>query len=109
MAQLNFSYLVSTTHTMRLDVLQNVLTPGFVNTATVTLESLVDATTGGVVSGQTFPLALNYVPASNGVYQATLEPDLDVVIGQRLRGTILANAGGGVQRRWVAHILVEAG
>lgn len=44
------------------------------NDATVTLESIVDHR-GNAVTGITVPLAMNYVAASNGTYQATIDED----------------------------------
>ncbi len=50
----------------------------YINDATVTLATIVD-TDDVAVSGQTFPVSMGYVAASDGIYQATMEDTLLLV------------------------------
>ncbi len=55
---------------LELDGLRNEITGAFLNAATVTA-TLVDS--GGVnVTGQSWPLALDYVSDSDGIYRGTI-------------------------------------
>lgn len=70
---------------------KNALTDAYINNATVTC-TLKDSA-GVNVLGQTWPLTLSYVSASNGVYKGTLEDGLTLVRG----------------RYYVAHVDIDAG
>ena len=67
--------LTGTAHTLTLRNLQNGLAPGFLATATVTA-TVYNAATDVAILGQTWPITLDYVLQSQGVYRATLEEDL---------------------------------
>jgi hypothetical protein len=103
----SLAYLNATTHVFTLPQLRNALLPGYISTATVTV-SLADAVTGIPIVGQAWPAALDYVASSNGDYSGTLDADLVVTVGQRLRATVLAVAGS-VQRTWVVDVVVQEG
>ena len=64
--------------------LKDTIDDAYINTATVTATIVDDA--GVQVSGQVWPLELDYVTGSNGVYRALLPHDLltDLTIDYKL-------------------------
>jgi hypothetical protein len=86
-------------HVVELRGLKDATTGAFLNAATCTV-TLIDDQTGLNVAGETWPLAMAYVTASNGVYRATLADTLTLVDGQRYTARISANGGAGKQARW---------
>lgn len=89
----------------RLDVQLDDGDGVFLNAATVTA-TLVDAATEVVITGQTYPLTLAYVAASDGEYLGTLSKDVVVTKGQRLTLQVTAISGG-VQAYWEIPVLVR--
>lgn len=83
---------------IELDGLKNEVTGEYVNNATVTF-TLKDAA-GATVTGQSFPTAMPYVTASNGLYRATLSDAAAVVVGTRYVVEINVDAGGGLNGKW---------
>lgn len=77
----------------------------YLNSATVTA-ILVDAATLVAVTGQTWPLTLAYVAASDGEYLGTIEYDVVVTTGQRLTLQVTA-VSGGVRAYWEIPVLVR--
>lgn len=55
---------------------------------------------GTSVSGQTFPITLSYIVATDGNYQATLENTLSMVEGSIYTATISATSSGGLYAEW---------
>jgi len=84
--------LVQNDQLIQLSGVQNALTGAYINNAAVacTLKNKADES---VVSGQTFPLTMTYVPASNGVYEAILEDGLALVNKQKYIVEISVDAG----------------
>ena len=78
---------------------QNVLTGDFLNSATVQV-TVVDATTETEVNGETWPLTLSYVAASNGDYRGVLSDQLVLQEQQSLRYDVVVDAGAGLRREW---------
>lgn len=76
----------------------------FINDATVTLHTLED-TVGNTVSGITTPLAMSYIAASNGRYEATVPKEVVVVVGTRYDATIRAVTPGGTDAEWVERMV----
>lgn len=83
---------------VELDGLTNAATGAFVNTATVTLTTIRDAA-GVEVSGETFPKTMNYVTASDGKYQATVDKALALTPGQAYTAVIDV-AVSGIDGHW---------
>jgi len=79
---------------LTVDGVQDTTDDSFINTATVTA-SLKDAA-GVDVPGQTFPLALTYVAASDGKYQGLLEDTLTLAVQTPYTLTIDIDAGAGL-------------
>lgn len=70
---------VSTDNVIRVEGLKNTLSGEFINDGTVEV-TLTDED-GVEFAGQTWPLALDYVAASDGVYQGTLQDTIDAEDG----------------------------
>lgn len=77
---------------VEVDELKNSATDAYINNATVNLTAIKDAA-GVNVTGITFPLAMSYVSASNGKYQATVDKALALVAGQAYTAIIDAVSG----------------
>jgi hypothetical protein len=63
--------------------LRNAVTNEIVNDADVTL--VVYDSTDTIMTGDTFPKTLDYVPDSKGVYRATLSAAIPWVVGETYR------------------------
>ena len=85
--------------------LQNEVSGAYLNSATVTV-TLVDAD-GTEVAGETWPLTMDYVAASDGNYRATLTDTLSALLssGVDLVAQITANGGAGLNGYWEIPIL----
>ncbi len=94
---------------IELDGLKNKVADTFLNSATVTV-TIVDK--GGVeVTGQTWPLAMDYVASSDGIYRGTIE-DVAVFLlftaptafqqtqGSNYTAQVTANGGTDLQGYW---------
>jgi len=90
---------------LELQGFKDVVADTFINNATVTV-TLVDKD-GTNVAGETWPLTMVFVGASNGVYRATLKDTLTVTLGEVLTAQISANGGAGLQGRWDLPIVVK--
>lgn len=72
----------------------------FINNATVALVSLVDLGSGAEVAGVSYPVSLEYVADSDGVYEATLPYGLQIENGRRYTATVRAETPGGERGEW---------
>lgn len=89
---------LSNDNLLSIEGLKNSSSGSFMNTATVTA-TLKDSS-GTSVSGQTFPITLSYIVATDGNYQATLENTLSMVEGSIYTATISATSSGGLYAEW---------
>jgi len=98
---------VSNDSLLKLDGLEDeaATTTTYINDATVTA-TLVDED-GANVSGQSWPVTLSYVAASNGNYRATLEDVLVLSHGSNYTAKITANGGAGLMGYWELPIAAE--
>ncbi len=78
--------------------LKDIALNTFVNDATV-LVTLTD-TAGVEVVGQSWPVTLTYVTASDGNYRAVLEDGLVLLSGRKYTAVITADAGGDLLGKW---------
>lgn len=78
--------------------LKNEVTGEYVNDATVTFTLKTAA--GAVVTGQSFPAAMPYVPASNGLYRANLSDEVAISVNVRYVVEISVDAGSGLKAKW---------
>lgn len=78
--------------------LMNEVSGDFLNSATVTV-SLADSD-GNPVAGNAWPLALEYVAASDGIYRVTLADTLDLAPNARYVADLIADGGAGLRAQW---------
>lgn len=77
-----------------LSGLKDKITAAFVNDATVAVTVSKD---GSNVSGETWPLSMAYISASDGDYRAVLTSLLDIAVGDSVIIDVsVLTAGGGV-------------
>lgn len=84
-------------NTIEVSALKNALTDAFLNAATVVV-TVVDAD-GTEVAGESWPVTLDYVAASDGTYRATLEDAISWVHQTAYSAQITATSGG-LKRYW---------
>lgn len=77
---------------LELQGLQNAATAAYVNNATVTA-TVVDKN-GANVAGQSWPVTLSYVSASNGNYRGTLEDALALTEGEDYTARVAISGAG---------------
>lgn len=83
---------VANDNLLELQGLQNAATAAYVNTATVTA-TVVDKN-GANVAGQSWPLTLGYVAASNGNYRGTLEDTLSLAANEDYIARVAVSGAG---------------
>lgn len=79
--------------------LKNETTGAYLNSAAVAV-SLADAD-GNPVDGNAWPLALDYVADSDGVYRVTLADALALTPNARYTAELTADAGAGLHAKWL--------
>jgi len=85
--------------------LKNEVSGAYIDSATVGV-TLKDAD-GVNVSGESWPLTMNYVTGSNGKYRATLADTLSLTPRARYTATITADAGAGLKGKWVEDLVCQ--
>lgn len=78
--------------------LKNEMAGAFLNAATV--QATLYDSAGASVAGQSWPLALVYVPSSDGTYRGTLPYGLSLTAGDRYTARITADAGTGLRAQF---------
>ncbi len=76
------------------------------NDATVTLISFVNRATGEAVTGITLPLAVTYIAASAGNYEAQIPHDTSVVVDDMYSMTVRAILASSARREWTETVRV---
>lgn len=89
---------------IKLNGLQNAEAETYINTATVTV-TLVDLS-GNPISGETWPLTMDYVSGSNGNYKGILTSGLSLTSGQEVIAQISADGGAELDGYWEVHCIV---
>ena len=90
-------YYVGNDNVIVLDELTNSATAAYINDATVTVT--VKDSAGVNVVGETWPLAMGYVSASNGKYRAVLQDTLSMTADRAYVAHIDA-AGDSLTGHW---------
>ena len=100
-------FIDNTDHVVTVDGLKRAVPDTFINAGTVaiTLKDLSDVD----IAGETWPLALAYVAASDGKYRATLRDTLDVADGDAVKVLITADDRAGYHREWRSILTIETG
>jgi len=88
---------ISTDNVIKVSGLRDAISDAYQNSAAVTVTMYDGA--DAEVAGETWPLSLTYVPASNGDYIATLVDTLTLAEGE-YTVEVIANAGAGLNRTW---------
>ena len=89
----------------------DLLTGSYVNDATVELEVLLHLATNTTVTGFTPPLAMAYLPGSNGVYRAELSASIadNIIVRNAYDVSIRATAIGGTVKVFSKRLWAERG
>lgn len=90
------TYFIDNNNLIKLTGLRDAANALYLNGASVSV-TMLDAATDAEITGQTWPLTMDYVASSSGTYQATLDYDLVVSPGQSLVAKVVANAGEGLR------------
>ncbi|MDH5187343.1 MAG: hypothetical protein OEW37_00140 [Rhodospirillaceae bacterium] len=94
---------VSNDNIITLVGLKDYVADTYINDSTVTV-TVVDSS-GTSISGETWPLSLPYVTASNGNYQGTLSDVLVLTADDSYTAQITADSGGGKKGYWEAPLI----
>jgi hypothetical protein len=89
---------VANTNNLDLLGLQNASNGAYVNDATVSVT--VKDSNGVNVSGETWPISMNYVSASNGNYRCVLSDGISFSPGMTYTAEISVNAGSNRIAYW---------
>src|SRR5258705_4441177 len=92
---------------LEVSELMNEVTGAFLNSATVTV-SLADVN-GNPVDGNAWPLALEYVAGSDGMYRVTLADTLGITPNARYAADLIADAGAGLRAQWQLDCVCRGG
>lgn len=98
---------LTTDNIIEIPALTDGLTAAFVNSATVQC-TLYDQDDVEIV-GESWPLSMGYVAASDGIYRAVLKDTLAYTAGQLVRAIVTADDGANRLRTWTADYYVERG
>ena len=99
-----FIVLVNNDNVVELNGLRNPVTGEFLNAATVDI-TITDPD-GVEVTGETWPLTIPYVAASNGIYRVILDKVIDFIAGVRYTAVINA-AESGLDAKWTLTYLAQ--
>jgi len=92
------------TGVVELNGLKNGLTEQFENDATVAATIQYQ---GEDVSGETWPLAMAYVTASDGIYRGLLSAGLDLTNGKTHTATVTAVTTDGLEGEWICKVVPQ--
>jgi hypothetical protein len=95
---LNMTAFVANTNLLELIGLRSEVEDAYINNATVTVT--INGPNGDAISGETWPLAMSYVTASDGDYRATLLHTLPLIANQQYVAVIEANGGANRVGHW---------
>ena len=92
------SLIIGSDNIIQLDQLTDQSDGSYMNAATVTVTLL--ERDGTEVAGDTWPLSMAYVSASDGRYTATLLDTLTLISNKRYQAKVVADGGSGKKRTW---------
>lgn len=95
----NSTIFVGNTTTVRISGIKYA-SGAFINNATVSLVSLTDLGDGSSVTGVTYPVTMDYVADSDGIYEAVLPYSLGISNGRRYTATVRAETPSGERAEW---------
>lgn len=94
---------IDNTGVVELDELKNSITDEFINDASVTATIQLN---GVDVEGQAWPLALDYVTASDGKYRGLSSADL-VLLKDRTYSAIVEAVAGSLEGKWICKVVAQ--
>lgn len=89
---------IGNTNLLKLTGLKSNIDNSFINDASVAV-TLLDSS-GEEVSGQSWPITLDFVSGSSGDYRVTLSYNLPLVESSLYTAVVTADGGDGRQGRW---------
>lgn len=89
---------------LRVIGLSNAVTGAYLNDLATVEVTLTDSD-GNEVTGQSWPLGVTYVAASDGEYRAILPQALSITPGATYTATVDADGGAGLKGRWEIPVL----
>ena len=95
---------VANDNVLTLEGLQNAVTDAYINDATVTV-TLYEADHSTEVTGETWPLTMDYVSGSDGNYRATLADTLSLSANDRYYADVSADGGTGLKGFWTTQLV----
>jgi hypothetical protein len=96
---------IGNTNALELAALRNQVTGEVANAATVTC-TLKD-TAGNAVAGETWPLAMAYVPGSEGLYRCYLVSTLPLTPEARYVAEVTATVSGSLIGKWLLDVVAK--
>lgn len=98
--------LIGNDHTLEVTGLQDELSPlSYLNAATVTAR--IKNTNDSDVTGETWPITLSYVAASNGNYRGNISDAIAFLNGAFYIVEITADAGSGLLAFWRKEVVAQ--
>ena len=97
-------FLTGNSMVIELLGLTDSITDAFVLDATVTITLLDDA--GAEVTGETWPLTMTFVAASDGNYRAVMDEAIVVIVGHQYTAQVTAISSG-TTGFWEAPVVAE--
>ncbi len=92
-------------HVIELRGVRNEISKAYVNDATV--EAVIKDDAGSEIAGQDWPLALDYVASSQGIYRGIVESDAEVEVGDVLDLEITVTAPGDLEAFFKVPLIVK--
>lgn len=89
---------VANTNVIDLTGLKNEITDAFINDAAVTVT--IKTVAGVEVAGETWPVSMGYVAASNGNYRGILSDEIELVAKSKYIAHIDADGGPDLVGHW---------
>jgi hypothetical protein len=77
------------------------------NDAAVTVQGIRDASTSEAVVDNRFPITLDYIVQSDGLYEGILPYDLGLVSGKDYLATVRAVSASGLRAEWEERLRVR--
>ena len=100
------SLIIGSDNLAQIASLKNAVADTFVNDATCTVTLYNNA--GTEVSGETWPLSMGYVAASDGIYRAIITDTVTSNLSPNKRYRLVYSADGGADLKRDWHVWVNA-
>lgn len=91
---------VANTNVLEIQELKNAILDEFMNDADVTVTVREGDADGDAVTGQTWPVTMDYVAASNGKYRSILKDKAELTAGTKYVAVIDVDGGTDLIGHW---------